>query len=202
MSLEITSKVEGDIAGLATLPRQIQFAAAQTATAVVREAQKEVIETIQETFVTRNPWFAPTNHYGIHYEPATVQNPTAAIKTRAWWLVPHETAAIKRPADGEFLAIPTEAIRPDVRQTIPTSSLPRNLAGAFILQTRSGPKLFQRLNRRLRMVYNLVRQVQIPKRSTVIQPTIATVEKRYPPLFRDKLAHALKTARINPSARS
>lgn len=190
MNAEI--KVEGITAGLLTLEKQLRYAVAITATAAVKEAQLRVIAKIQETFVTRNPWFAPSNRYGIHFKPATVEDPSAELSTNAYWLVPHETGALKEPSEGPFLAVPTRAIHPNAADPIPR---PRSLNDAFVLDTRNGPKIFQRINNTLRVVYNLVHQVRIAKESTVIQPTIDTVTERFGPLFGENLQEALRTAK-------
>lgn len=187
--------VEGNLAGLLTLAKQIPFAAAWAATATVREAQQKVIRTIQETFITRNPWFAPSNYFGIHYKQATAEDPSAELSTNAYWLLPHEEGALKQPHDGQFLAIPTADIQPDIRQQIPQNLRPRNLAEAFILKTARGPKLVQRINGRLRTLYNFVNQVQVRKQSTVIEPTLEIFRTRYLPNFAEKLKEAIRTAK-------
>ncbi|MEP6743835.1 MAG: hypothetical protein ABJB61_15165 [bacterium] len=193
--LEVQTTTEGNIAGVLSLARQIRFAAVAAATATVKEAQQNVIAAIKETFITRNPWFEPANRLGIHFKPATLEDPSAELSTSAYFLIPHEEGALKSAHDGQFLAIPTEEIRPDIHQQIPRAKLPRNLQDAFIIKTARGPKLFQRINHELRMVYNLVREVKVRKQSTVIQPTIDTFQNRYLVNFKTKLQEALRTAK-------
>src|SRR5207248_1350238 len=94
-----------------------------------------------------------------------------------------------------FLAVPTEAIQPDRTELIPTEKRPKNLTDAFVLNTRRGPKLFERINGRLQVIYNLVKSVRIKKRSTIVEPTIRTVEKEFAPTFYNKLLEAISTAK-------
>lgn len=195
MSFELETSLDGDIAAVESLDRQLHFAGVTTATAVVKSAQRTVVRKIPETFTTRSPWYLPTNRYGIHYTPATVAKPTAALHTNAYWLVDHETGALRTPSDGDFLTIPTEAIQPDRSVAIPESQRPRNLPNAFIIETKRGPKLFDRINGQLRMIYNLVRRVRIEKKSTVVEPTVQVCEREFAPTYFEKLKEALKTAK-------
>lgn len=190
----INAKSEGPFAALLQLEKQIRFAAIAAATAVVKEAQRVVIGKIQETFITRNEWFAPSNYYGIHFKPATVEDPKASLETHAYWLVPHETGEAKE-AHGQFLAIPTKEVQPNIQNLIPPHLRPRNLDNAFILNTKHGPKIFQRINGQLRVVYNLARQVKIRKQSTVIEPTIEVTQTRFASHFANKLKEAFRTTK-------
>lgn len=193
--MQTETTVTGPIAALLTLAKQIRFAVAAANTATVRDAQRNVIQKIQETFITRNAWFAPSNFFGIHYRPATVADPSAELSTNAYFLIAHEEGATKHASDGQFLAIPTSAIQPDIHAEIPRELRPRNLQSAFLLNTKSGPKLFDRINGRLRVIYNLVEQVHVRKQSTVIEPTAQTYRDRFLPNFAAKLEEALRTAK-------
>jgi len=195
MSLEVETTFDGDVAAVLSLDRQIPFAAATTATAIAKRAQGEAIDEIRDQFTTTNPWYLPTNFFGVHFTPATVANPRSQVHTNAYWLKDHETGALRTPHEGDFLAVPTEAIQPNRRQAIPQSQRPKNLRDAFVLRTGRGPKLFERINGRLRAVYNLVRSVRIQKRSTIVEPTIRVVEKEFAPTFTTKLLEAIKTAK-------
>lgn len=190
---EIT--VDGDVDAILTLDRQLQFAAAATATSVAQKSQKAAIAAIEQNFTTTNPWYLPSNYFGVHYTPATPDRPTAQVHSNAYWLVPHETGALKTPHDGPYLAVPTDAIRPDPRRPVPRSQRPANLPDAFVLQTRRGPKLFERINNQLRVIYNLVKSVHIEKRSTIVAPTIETTAKEFAPTLAQKIAEALRTAK-------
>jgi hypothetical protein len=195
MSLETEITVDGDVEAVLSLDRQIQFAAVTTATDLAKQSQAAAIDAIRETFNTTNPWYLPTNFYGVHFAPATLDNPTSQVKSNAYWLVPHEIGGLKTPHEGDFLAIPTEAIQPDRSHPVPRDKRPAALADAFILPTRRGPKLFERINNQLRVVYNLVRSVRIQKHSTIVEPTIRTVETKLAPTFTAKLLEALRTAK-------
>jgi hypothetical protein len=195
MSLEIDTSVDGDLAAAITLDHQLQFAAASTATAIAQRGQQEAIAEIQESFTTRSPWYLPTNLYGVHYTPATPNRPTSQVHTNAYWLVPHEQGGLKTPSEGDFLTIPTEAIQPDRTAIIPASNRPKNRPDAFVVNTKRGPKLFERINGALQAIYHLVRSVRVEKRSTIVDPTIRVVENEFAPTFHKKLEEAIKTAK-------
>ncbi len=193
--MEVETTLDGDVLAVLSLDRQISFAAAATATAIARRGQVEAIKEIQEAFITRSPWYLATNFFGVHFTPATVANPRSQVHTNAYWLKDHEEGGLRTPTEGDFLAVPTEAIQPNRAQAIPQNKRPRNLADAFVLKTRRGPKLFERINGQLQAVYNLVRSVRIEKRSTIVEPTIRVVEKEFAPTFYTKLLEAIKTAK-------
>lgn len=193
--MEVEIMLDGDVLAVLSLDRQISFAAASTATAIAKRGQEEAIEEIQEAFITRSPWYLATNFFGVHFTPATVANPRSQVHTNAYWLKDHEEGGLRTPTEGDFLAVPTEAIQPNRAQAIPQNKRPRNLADAFVLKTRRGPKLFERINGQLQAVYNLVRSVRIEKRSTIVEPTIRVVEKEFAPTFYTKLLEAIKTAK-------
>ena len=195
MTLNLETTVDGDVAAALSLDRQLYFAAAAAATKVAQEAQQEAIQEIQDAFITRTPWYLPGNLYGVHYTPATVDNPTSQVHTNAYWLVDHERGGLRTPHEGDYLAVPTEAIQPNPNQVIPQSQRPKHLADAFVITTRRGPKLFERIHGQVQVVYNLVRNVRIEKRSTIVEPTIRVVDKEFAPTFYTKLLEALRTAK-------
>ncbi|HEX8773267.1 MAG TPA: hypothetical protein VF735_06640 [Pyrinomonadaceae bacterium] len=193
--MEITTEVSSDVEKLLSLDKQIRFATAKTLTDVAKEAQSASIEAIQEHFITRNNWYLPSNRYGVHIEPATKENLQSAVKTDAYWLRPHETGEDKIPHHSQNIAVPTRNARPNPRQIIPSSLKPRNLVNAFVIKTRRGPVLFQRVGKLLVPLYGLEKRVSIRRESTVIEPTMKTVEQRLGKIFFENLRKALETAK-------
>lgn len=190
-------EVSKDIRKLFNLDKQIIFAAAQSLTAVAKEAQTDVIATIEKTFTTRGRWYLPSNKFGIKIKAARKDDLSAEVKTAADWLKLHETSGVKTP-QGNNLAVPTENVRRTKRQIITKSQRPRNLKRAFVINTRSGPVLFQRKNKKtIVALYNLEPRVPIKKASTVIEPTTKTVQQRFDHIFGEKLANAVRTAKVD-----
>lgn len=193
MSIEVSK----DIRKLFNLDKQIVFAAATALTAVAKEAQTDVIASIEKTFTTRGRWYMPGNRFGIKVKPARKDDLTATLGTAADWLALHETGGVKTP-QGHNLAVPTENVRRTKRQIITKGQRPRNLKRAFVINTASGPVLFQRKNKKtIVALYNLEPRVPIKRESTVIAPTEKTVQRRFDKIFADKLAHAVKTAKVD-----
>jgi hypothetical protein len=176
--------------------KQIRFAAASSLTAVAREGQGASITAIEQTFITRNPWYLPTNRLGIHASQASPENLRASVSTNAGaFLALHETGGLKEPHQGHDIAIPTEALRANPRETIPASLRPQNLQGAFALKTPGGLKLFARIAGQLKALYLLRRQVRIRQQSTVVQPVTTTFQQRFPKIFEEKLINAIRSSK-------
>lgn len=182
--------------------RQFTFALASTLTALAKEAQGEVIRSIERTFTVRNTWDKPSNAMGIKVLPATKADLSAAVVTRADWLTGHEEGEDKVPARaGGNLAIPTGNVRRNKRDIIRRGQRPNALRGkrSFVLKTRSGPVLYQRQGRgknsRLVALYRLRPRARLKRRSTVVEPTVRVFEKRFDALFYLNLKKALATAK-------
>jgi hypothetical protein len=193
MSIEVSDNIKK----LFNLDKQIIFAAAQSLTQVAKESQTAVIADIEHTFTTRGKWYLPSNKFGIRVKPARKTDLTAEVKTAADWLALHETGGTKTP-QGQHLAVPTDNVRRTKRQIITRSQRPRNLKRSFVIQTAHGPVLFQRKNKKtIVALYDLEPRVKIKKESTVIAPTIETVQKRFDAIFEKNLANAVKTAKVD-----
>jgi hypothetical protein len=193
---EINVGISNNIGRLIDLEKQMTFATSEALTETARQAQTEVIETIQKTFTTRNAWYLPRNKFGIRIEAANKTSLKAAVKTDAYWLALHETGGVKEPRSAKELAIPTANVRRSKRENILKSQLPRNLKNAFILQMQSGPALFIRQKTRgLRRLYNLEPKVKIKKESTVVEPTLRIFKERFAKIFAEKIGHAFRTAK-------
>jgi hypothetical protein len=195
------AKVEasGDIAAALSLDRQLVYAAARALTKTAQDSQTASIAAIRQTFTTRGTWYLPSGRFGIRITPATVARLEAAVRTAADWLIPHETGEDKVVQGGGLLAIPMVGPgrpRPTFGSKVQRDLKPRALGGrGVVIETRRGPVLFARQDRRLVAFYGLERRAKIRKHSTVIEPTIETVSKNFGDNFAAGLAEALKTAK-------
>lgn len=193
------AEVSGDIVAALSLDRQLTYAAARALTASAKQSQDASIEAIRRTFTTRGSWYLPSGRFGIRVDPATKERLEAAVKTAADWLIPHETGEDKTAQGGGLLAIPLVGPgrpRPSRASKVRPELKPRALGGrGVVLETRRGPVLFYRQDRRLVAFYGLERRARIRKRSTVIEPTIQTVGRRFGDNLAEALAEALRTAR-------
>lgn len=190
MRFEILKKPDWDKIG-----KNLRFGLASGLMKTAKEGQAEVIKTIKSEFTTRGRWMEPSTPFGIRITPAKrdAKEIEATVQTAADWLLLHETGGTKKPQNGN-LAVPTENVRRNKRDIIQKAQRPRNLKNAFVLQTKKGPVLFQKLfgnasgkfttrklktNRgtRLVAVYGLEKSAKIKKRSTFYEPLEALVEK-------------------------
>ncbi len=189
----------GDLRGVLTLDNQLLYAAAVAQTKTTKQSQGEVINTIRRTFTTRGSWYLPSSRFGVRITPATKARLESTLKTAADWLIPHETGEDKTARGGGLLAVPIVGPgrpRPTRASKIRADLKPRALGrrGA-VLDTRRGPVLFYRQNKRLVAFYGLERRARIRKRSTVITPTVQTFGKQFGPNFAAAIAEALRTAK-------
>jgi hypothetical protein len=177
--------------------KHVTFALAATLTTVAKEAQAGSIAAIEETFTVRNTWNKPSNAMGIKVLPASKDDLTAAVATRADWL--HEETRPKIPF-GNYIAIPTKNVRRSKRDIIQKGQRPKRLRRAFVLKTKHGTAmLFQRRGRGKRgelvAMYTLIPRALIREQSTLVEPTVEVFEKRFDPLCEQQLRKALATAR-------
>lgn len=183
----------------AKVMRNIDFGTATGLTKTAKQGQAAVVDSLQSTFTIRGRWFEQNMRHGIKITPAKRDKLQAEVKTAADWLEPHETGRDKTPRGGN-LAVPTEAVRRNKRMIIPKAQRPKGLAAkAFVLQTKHGPVLAQRLVRGKRkgliILYGLEPRVKIRKRSTFREPIEKVVSRHLKDNIRNGIANALRTMR-------
>ena len=213
--------VTGNLKGLLSFDRQVKFAAARSLTKTAKQGQSASVKSIERTFTTRNKWYLPGSPLGVKVTPATKDKLESSVRSAADFLAPHETGGVKTP-EGNFIAIPTSNVRRNKRQIIPRALRPRKLKGGFVVVLGQGTSkstrrrrlkgltpfaaragkagsgtriLFQRTGKTVRAMYILEPRARIKKQSTVIEPTLAVVERRFSPNFGEALREALETAR-------
>jgi hypothetical protein len=100
---------------------------------------------------------------------------------------------------GGLLAVPLVGRgrpRPSRGAKVRADLKPRALAGrGAVIDTRRGPVLFARQDRRLVAFYGLERRARIRKRSTVIEPTVRTFDRNFGGRLAEAIAEALRTAK-------
>jgi hypothetical protein len=195
----MTVEVSGDIAAVVKLDRHIPFGAARATTKTAQQSQAASINAMLRTFTIRGMWPQPSSRFGVRITPATVGRLEATVKTGADWLIPHETGEDKVAQGGGLLAIPIVGPgrpRPSRGAKVRRELKPRALGSrGVVIKTRRGPVLFAREGRRLVAFYGLERRARITRRSTVIEPTVRTVEKNFGTNFAAGLTEALRTAK-------
>lgn len=192
-------ETSGDIAAALTLDRQLVFAAARALTKTAQDSQSASIAAIRQTFTTRGTWYLPSGRFGVRITPATRERLETAVRMAADWLIPHEAGEDKVAAGGGLLAIPMVGPgrpRPSQRAKVRRDLKPRALGQrGVVIETRRGPVLFARQDKRLVAFYGLERRARIRKRSTVIEPTIQTVARNFGGNLAEAIVEALRTAR-------
>lgn len=207
MKLEIVSRPDW-----AKIAKNVRFGVAVGLTKTAKAAQTEVISEIEKQFTVRGSWHKPSSRFGVRITPAKRDNPEASVHTAADWLVIHETGGTKSPRGRARFAVPTENVRRNKRQIIARAQRPRNLKNVFVVQTRKGPVLFQRLfankagkytarkvksasGAKIVPLYGLERSVQIKKRSAFYEPIRKVVKAKLSEEVRDGILGALRTMR-------
>ena len=189
----------GDITAALSLDRQLLYAAARALTKTAQQSQAAAIEAIKRTFTTRGGWYQPSSRFGVRVTPATAARLESAVRTAADWLIPHETGEDKVVQGGRMLAIPIVGPgrpRPSRAARVRPELKPRALGQrGVVIETRRGPVLFARQDKRLVAMYGLERRARIRRRSTVIEPTIQTVDRYFGDNFVASLVEAVRTAK-------
>jgi hypothetical protein len=180
--------------------KNINFGLAVGLTKTAKEGQAAVIGALKGAFTLRGTWYQHGNRFGIKIQPAKPTNLEAAVQTRADWLLPHEEGKDKEPRSGQHLAVPTDQVRRNKRLIIPRGQRPKGLGSkVFMLQTRHGPVLAQRLKRGKRkgivVLYGLERKVRIRKRPTFYPPIQKVVQRRLNFNVQREVEKALRTMR-------
>jgi hypothetical protein len=180
--LAISGKITQRPPDAEKIAKNIDFGTAVGLTQTAKDGQGAAVSALRTTFTLRGGWFEQQNKFGIKVKPATKTDLSAEVRTMADWLLPHEEGKDKAPISGSNIAVPTENIRRNKRLIIPRGQRPRGLgAKVFILKTKHGPVLAQRLKRGARkglvVLYGLERKVHIKKQSTFYEPIERVVNK-------------------------
>lgn len=198
--IPVRVKLEKPPPNAAKIMKQINFGVATGLTKTAKEGQKASHGALRGTFTLRGNWYAQSNKFGIKVKPAKRDDLSAEVRTQADWLELHEKGGTKT-ARGGTLAIPQTAIRPrGSTKKIVTRLKPRNLKRTFVIKTKSGPVLFQRVNTYIRhqgptlkggptrrrkrtgsdiqAVYSFEPRARIRKQSTFFKPIDTVVRRR------------------------
>ncbi|HEY8562806.1 MAG TPA: hypothetical protein VIL74_20680 [Pyrinomonadaceae bacterium] len=184
----------------AQIAKQLPFATAKALTATAKDAQKDVVDSLDDKFTLRNNWWKPNTPLGIKVRSAKKTNLQAEVGTNFDALEKFETGKDKIPF-GRYIAIPTSNVRRNKRQIIQKGQRPKNLRRAFILVTRKNkvPMLFQRRGRGRKSdifaMYRLEERVKIRKNSPVVEPALKSIRANLNKNFMKSLDEALRTAK-------
>lgn len=179
--------------------KNVNFGTARGLTRTAKDGQGEVKSEIGKTFTVRNKW-VDIGPFAIQIKSATPKDLSAEVRSRADWLLVHETGKDKTPTQGKNVVVPTDQVRRNKRSIIPRGQRPKGLgAKAFVLQTKNGPVLAQRITRGKRkgvvILYGLEQKVKIKKQSTFYEPLEKVVARRGRKHIDDSIGDALRTMR-------
>lgn len=182
------------------ITKNINFGIARGLTRIAKDGQSAVLGALRGAFTLRGGWFQQQNRFGIKIKPAKPNDLSSEIRTRADWIEPHETGKDKAPIKGRHVAVPTDQVRRNKRMIIPRGQRPPGLGGkAFVLQTKKGPVLAQRITRGKRkglvVLYGLETKVRIRKRPTFAEPIEKVVKRRGERTIGESIDQALATMR-------
>jgi hypothetical protein len=149
MSFKI--EITGDLAGVITLPKQLQFAIAKSLTDVAVRSQKLIPGELNQDFIVRGDWWRKDRKHGIKIKAATKSSFESQVYTSADWLLEAEGyhGGVKEPdGDGTNLAIPeTEHTRHGIRNVVQRGEKARKLLAnakrtkAFKVTAKNGKTL-------------------------------------------------------------
>lgn len=112
--LRVSVEVTGDLAGVLSMQKQLNFAASRTINFLIESSQKAVIHDLKDDLYVRGTWITPRTRYGInatYSKPATLEG---SVHTAADWLLEEEgyNAGVKHTDKGG-----THLAEPDVANT-------------------------------------------------------------------------------------
>lgn len=197
--MNITTRVINNLPSAEKIMKNIDFGTAKGLTKTAKQGQSAVVDALQSNFTLRGTWFNQNMRHGIKITPARKDKLQSSVHTLADWLEPHETGKDKTPRGGN-LAVPTDQVRRNKRSIIPKGQRPRGLAGkAFVLQTKKGPVLAQRLikgkRKGLIILYGLEPQVKIKRRPTFRVPIEKVVKSNLKQNIAEGINDAIRTMR-------
>jgi hypothetical protein len=180
------------------ITKNINFGIARGLTRLAKDGQSAVLGALRGKFTLRGTWFQQQNRFGIKIQPAKPNDLVAAVQTRADWLEKQETGGDKTSIQGHSIAVPTDQVRRNKRLIIPRGQRPPGLGSkAFVLQTKHGPVLAQRITRGKRkgiiILYGLERKVKIKKVDVFEKPIEKVVGRRGQRIIEQSIVEALAT---------
>lgn len=179
--------------------KQFKFGTARGLTQTAKGGQGASQTAIKGGFTVRSNWWQQQNKYGVRVKPATKASLSATIETAADWLEKHEEGGTKTPTRGKAIAVPTANVRRNKRQIITRANRPRNIKGAFVINTRRGPVIFRRAgrgkNRALQALFGLESSAKIRRVSTFYDPITEHVEANVEKNVAASVEDALKSAK-------
>ncbi|MCE2910226.1 MAG: DUF6441 family protein [Burkholderiaceae bacterium] len=197
--LDVQTDVLAALAKLQTITeaRQFRFAVAKALTKTAVEVQAEVRKNMPSRFTIRRPWTLQ----GIRIVPATKESLTASVYSRDKFMALQETGGTKNPL-GNFIAIPTRAVRRTKRDSIRLSDRPKALGDkAHVVDVNGDKYLALKKPRRgkngneLRLLYLLVPRAQLEERLGLNKDGQRVARARFVENLRVALAAAVATAR-------
>ena len=185
---------------LASMEKQVRFAAAQALTKTAQDAQEAVRRQLPDRFTIRSNWLSK----GIRIIPATPSRLESTVVVKDAFMVQQETGGERTSPFGDALGIPVGA-RPTPTAATPPSKFPSALLlkpGFFIAPIRRGSKtmgVWKRTGKgrreRLTLMYVFSRRVQLRPRFGFRETVRRIALERLPRLFEEALRHAMETAR-------
>lgn len=182
------------------ITKNINFGIARGLTRLAKDGQSAVRGALRGAFTLRGTWFEQQNRFGVKIKPAKPNDLESAVQTRADWIERHETGQDKASIEGHNIVVPTDQVRRNKRFIIPRGQRPKGLGTkAFVLQTKHGPVLAQRITRGKRkgliVLYGLERKVRIKKVDVFEKPIEKVVGRRGARIIEQSIVDALATMR-------
>ena len=193
LSISVQSDLTQAIARLrsVTEAQQFRFAAARALTQTAAEVQAEVRRNMPSRFTLRRQWVVQ----GIRIERATKDNLESVVYSRDRFMGLQEAGGTKTPL-GNYIAVPTAAVRRTKSQLIAKSDRPAALGDrAHVIDYNGHKWLALKKSRkvnggRLRLLYLLIPRAHLAERLGLRKDGMRVVRAR----FRENLAASLAAA--------
>jgi hypothetical protein len=186
--------------GSEKIVKNLNFGIARGLTRIAKDGQSAVLGALRGNFTLRGTWFNQNMRHGIKVKAARPTDLVSEVRTNADWLQPHETGKDKAPRQGRHVVVPTDQVRRNKRLIIPRGQRPPGLGGkAFVLETKKGPVLAQRITRGKRkgliVLYGLETKVKIRKVDVFEKPIEKVAGRRGQRIIEQSVVEAIATMR-------
>lgn len=182
-------------------PTQIKYTYATAINNTMKAAQTDIRDHLQSSFIVRRSAYVMKSVKITQFASKSEPTATLAISppgNARDVLSKFEDGGEKTPITGGSIAIPEQAIRPDIRRIIPKSKRPRNIVHAFKITANNGNTYIAFRPRSdkhtLKFAYRLAPDVHIPAKLDFVSIAVNTINTEWERQFERAWEKAVSTA--------
>ena len=174
---------------------QVPYALSRTLNNLAASAPKKIIREIPQKFKIKRPWH-DRGRYAIKVLRSSKRLLQAAVYTRAYWLVFHESGGIRRPEKGQHIAIPTRFVPRTSSGLISRSARPRRLQRFSMDKERQVIRgSTTKRKGKVSLMFLIRKTVKIKPRLEFRKTVVDEYKHGFKSLFADEFKKAIKSSK-------